>query len=106
MENGDPLFYLHTDCQVDATEGVYDLWLQNTTINYVGALHAGSAVQPDQSAVIYVYETSGIQTIESEKILGAVYNLQGQLVRPVGKSLSGLPSGVYIVNGKKILIAK
>lgn len=44
--------------------------------------------------------TTGIQTVDTTTATTGVYNLQG--VR-VGSSLSTLPAGVYIVNGKKIL---
>lgn len=35
---------------------------------------------------------------------GDVYNLQGQMVCKAGQSRESLPQGVYVVNGKKILI--
>ena len=51
-------------------------------------------------------ETTGIANIfqdeqKIEKFTQGVYNLNGQLVSE-GKSLQGLPSGIYIVNGKKV----
>jgi hypothetical protein len=54
-------------------------------------------------------QTTGIISIEDvinsntdSQIEGYVYNLQGQLVST--GSLNGLPNGVYVVNGKKIVI--
>lgn len=44
--------------------------------------------------------TTGIQYVDTTTATTGVYNLQG--VR-VGSSLSTLPAGVYIVNGKKII---
>lgn len=105
-ENADLLFSLYTDCRPDTEEGIYELRLQNTAINYVSSLHSGSAVQPAQSVYVYVSEASGIQTVAVDKKLGAIYSLQGQQVRTSGASPSGLPAGVYIINGKKVLISK
>lgn len=47
--------------------------------------------------------STGINQVESlkEALRGKVYNLNGQLV---GTSTEGLAKGVYIVNGKKVII--
>ena len=48
--------------------------------------------------------TTGIENIENKQTRMAdnkVYNLQGQLVKDNATDLSGLPGGMYIVNGKK-----
>lgn len=51
----------------------------------------------------FSYTTTGISQVEGiKKVLqGKVYNLQGQCV---GSSLQGLSKGVYIINGKKVII--
>ena len=51
----------------------------------------------------FTYQTTGISQIEGIKqaLQGKVYNLQGQCV---GSSLQGLSKGVYIINGKKVII--
>lgn len=51
----------------------------------------------------FTYQTTGISQVESIKqaLQGKVYNLQGQCV---GSSLQGLSKGVYIINGKKVII--
>ena len=41
---------------------------------------------------------------ESSKNNGVVYNLSGQAVRENNASLEGLSKGVYVVNGKKIVV--
>ena len=41
---------------------------------------------------------------ESSKNKGVVYNLSGQAVRENNASLEGLSKGVYVVNGKKIVV--
>ena len=51
----------------------------------------------------FTYQTTGISQVENIKkaLRGKVYNLQGQYV---GSSLQGLSKGVYIINGKKVII--
>ena len=51
----------------------------------------------------FSYTTTGISQVEGIKkaLRGKVYNLQGQFV---GSSLQGLSKGVYIINGKKVII--
>ena len=51
----------------------------------------------------FSYTTTGISQVEGIKkaLQGKVYNLQGQCV---GFSLQGLSKGVYIINGKKVII--
>ena len=51
----------------------------------------------------FSYTTTGISQVEGIKkaLQGKVYNLQGQFV---GSSLQGLSKGVYIINGKKVII--
>lgn len=46
-------------------------------------------------------EESGVGTLDMETENGQIWNLLGQ---PCGTSVSGLPSGIYVVNGKKILV--
>ena len=50
--------------------------------------------------------TNGIDTIDADvkTIGGNVYNLNGQLVRRNAASLDGLAHGVYVVNGKKVVV--
>lgn len=61
--------------------------------------------QADMSLVTlsFTYQTAGISQVEDIKkaLRGKVYNLQGQYV---GSSLQGLSKGVYIINGKKVII--
>lgn len=61
--------------------------------------------QADMSLVTlsFTYQTTGISQIEDIKkaLQGKVYNLQGQYV---GKSPKGLSKGVYMINGKKVII--
>ena len=64
-----------------------------------------SSDQADMSLVTlsFSYTTTGISQVKGIKkaLQGKVYNLQGQFV---GSSLQGLSKGVYIINGKKVII--
>ena len=65
-----------------------------------------SSDQADMSLVTLSFSystTTGISQVEGIKkaLQGKVYNLQGQCV---GSSLQGLSKGVYIINGKKVII--
>lgn len=61
--------------------------------------------QADMSLVTlsFTYQTTGISQVEGIKqaLQGKVYNLQGQYV---GSSLQGLSKGVFMINGKKVII--
>ena len=50
-------------------------------------------------------ETSGVNTIGAavENVIEGIYNLQGV---KVNKDLNGLSNGIYIINGKKVMIRK
>lgn len=54
-------------------------------------------------AFTYDNTPTGINQVETvkEALQGKVYNLNGQLV---GTSTDGLAKGIYIVNGKKVII--
>lgn len=51
-------------------------------------------------------EATGIRQATTEEIgrLFDIYSINGQLVKRNGSSTIGLPAGVYIVNGKKVVI--
>ena len=60
----------------------------------------------DMSLVAFSFtygETAGVHHVENAKKTwnGKIYNLNGQLV---GTSTEGLPKGVYVINGQKVII--
>lgn len=61
------------------------------------------------SMVIYGYKVTmggtGIDLIQYDKPVD-VYNIQGQKVRSNVISLESLPKGVYIINGRKVVVKK
>ena len=74
----------------------------NVTLSYAD----NSSETKDMSLVSLSFSydsTTGINKIEEVKksLQGKVFNLNGQLV---GNSLEGLSKGIYIVNGKKVII--
>lgn len=74
----------------------------NVTLSYAD----NSSETKDMSLVSLSFSydsTTGINMIEEVKksLQGKVFNLNGQLV---GNSLEGLSKGIYIVNGKKVII--
>lgn len=58
----------------------------------------------DISQLVYGDEGFGENHSKVEKFANGIYTLQGQLVRSDNYSLHNLPSGIYIVNGKKVVV--
>ena len=76
--------------------------IQNKTDNsYI--LPTSGSTSETKFAVIGFDEATGITNIEGNAGLetGKVYNLQGVVV---GDSVEGLPKGVYIMNGRKVIV--
>ncbi len=100
----DTLLYLTVSSHGKFPEAVYDLLLENISLSYIHESLSGVASQPTQTSGIHLYDISGIQEFQIQDKMGAVYNLHGQQVRGVGEGTAGLPAGIYIENGRKILI--
>ena len=58
------------------------------------------------SNVSVVLGNDGISTIEADAATGNVYNTQGVMVLKAAdaQSVNSLPAGIYIMNGKKIVV--
>ena len=75
--------------------------------NVILSYSDGTSAESDMAFVklAFSYETTptGINQVENVKqsLQGKVFNLNGQFV---GTSTEGLAKGVYIVNGKKVII--
>lgn len=70
----------------------------NKTISYL----FNDGVNPVlKMTVVYSYNTSAVEDVHTTMPQGAVYNLLGQ--RMPNQSLSELPKGIYIINGKKYI---
>ena len=75
--------------------GVYDITVsgaeaQNYEISYV-------------NGKLTITQSDGIKIVSLEQPVD-VYNIQGQKVRSNVTSFEGLPKGVYIINGRKVVI--
>ena len=59
------------------------------------------------SVLLYGYKVTpggtGIREISADSPVD-VYNMQGNKVRSKATTLSGLPKGIYIVNGRKVIV--
>ena len=80
------------------------------TLGFKGTNSASSYWTIFSNIRLYYYglqiPTTGIIDIKAEESVHhqGVYTLSGQLVRKNSDSLIGLPSGIYIVDGKKIVV--
>lgn len=77
--------------EVSATENVFNITVNDAT-----------------TAIEIAGSSSGIENIENNCINSDIYNLQGIVVRKNATSndVNELPAGLYIINGKKVLIRK
>jgi len=77
-------------------------WLQVLNQN------AAKQISFSINGIVDENDVTAIENIKSDLLQGGiqsdVYNLGGQLVRANATSLEGLSKGVYIVNGKKIVV--
>ena len=85
----------------DSPEGEYVLTIsggeaQNYKFKYISGklIISGVAEKPTGIDVITI----------SENVPRDIYNVHGQLVRRAATSVAGLPAGVYIIDGKKIVV--
>ena len=90
----------HSDKRVRGLRG-FSCWFkpvngksQNASFTLDGVTQSGTTALDDIFA-------DGEQTVS--RFANGVYNLNGQLVKQ-GNSTAGLPSGMYIVNGKKCIV--
>jgi len=83
----------------DATElsepGTYDIVVsggeaKNYTFKYV-------------NGVLTVIPSSGVEALFMDKVFD-IYTVQGTKVRTNVRTLEGLPAGIYVVNGRKVLV--
>ncbi len=93
----------------------FDLEEESNVYIYAGIRDASQAkgirkANEESENVLRLYgvqvekESTGIEEIPSVKESFDVFNLSGQKVRSQAKDLNGLPAGVYIVGGKKVVV--
>ena len=100
-ESAEDVFRVLPTCQTEATQkspkGIYDITVDGAEAeNYSFIYVAGH---------LSITNSSGVLTIKSDgKAPGDIYTLLGVKVRCKHESIEGLPVGVYVTNGRKILI--
>ena len=100
-ESAEDVFSVLPTCQTEATQkspkGIYDITVDGAEAeNYSFIYVAGH---------LSITNSSGVLTIKSDgKAPGDIYTLLGVKVRCKHESIEGLPVGVYVTNGRKILI--
>ena len=100
-----------------AKNGTVKLWTgANTTLSGTNAYMTGSSTTATLNMAKAAFDNlnpesmdgnvTGIDFIESDdtSVDGNIYNVNGQLVRKDAKNTNGLSKGIYIVNGKKVII--
>lgn len=78
---------------------------KGSTLKATRAYFTKSGDQPAMININLDGNATGIENIEQNQAdIYDVYNLQGQLIRKNATSLNGLAKGIYIVNGKKVMV--
>lgn len=78
---------------------------ESSTLKATRAYFTKSGDQPAMININLDGNATGIENIEQNQAdIYDVYNLQGQLIRKNATSLNGLAKGIYIVNGKKVMV--
>ena len=82
----------------------WEVTTDGTSMNYQGAKLEFDMPQCKKLAISAVFDATGISTISTTANNAQdVYDLNGRKVRSGSTSLEGLPRGVYIVGGKKVI---
>ena len=90
----------HSDKRVRGLRG-FSCWFKPAEGSKKNASFTLDGVTQSGTTALDDIFTDGEQTVS--RFAQGVYNLNGQLVKK-GNSTAGLPSGVYIVNGKKCIV--
>lgn len=77
---------------------------EHSTLGATRAYFTKSGDQPAQIRLNLDGNTTAIDEVEQAGTTFTVYTLQGVLVREQATTLNGLPNGIYIVNGKKVIV--
>jgi len=83
----------------DVTKGSYNVFLSNVVLSID---EIGYTVQ-DRQSVVKVSDTTGLNLNEANQSFD-VYSLTGQKIRSDVKTIEDMPKGIYIINGKTVII--
>ena len=100
-DNDLPVFTFTIRAVSNMAEGSYSIMLSNVELSY------GQSINPDDREVVLIIGNSSISTdintVDKHNTSYDVYNMNGQMIRK-GSDNSNLPRGIYIVNGKKVVV--
>ena len=83
----------------------WEVTADGTSNNYQGARLEFDMPQCNKLAIKALFDTTGISIIPTSDTKSQdVYDLNGRKVRSGSTSLEGLPRGIYIVGGKKVVV--
>ena len=83
----------------------WEVTADGTSNNYQGARLEFDMPQCNKLAIKALFDTTGISIIPTSDTKSQdVYDLNGRKVRSGSMSLDGLPRGIYIVGGKKVVV--
>lgn len=83
----------------------WEVTADGTSNNYQGARLELDMPQCNKLAIKALFDTTGISIIPTSDTKSQdVYDLNGRKVRSGSTSLDGLPRGIYIVGGKKVVV--
>ena len=83
----------------------WEVTADGTSNNYQGARLEFDMPQCNKLAIKALFDTTGISIIPTSDTKSQdVYDLNGRKVRSGSTSLDGLPRGIYIVGGKKVVV--
>lgn len=83
----------------------WEVTADGTSNNYQGARLEFDMPQCNKLAIKALFDTTGISIIPTSDTKSQdVYDLNGRKVRSGSMSLEGLPRGIYIVGGKKVVV--
>lgn len=100
-DNDLPVFTFTIRAVSNMAEGSYSIMLSNVELSY------GQSINPDDRETVLIIGNSSISTdinaVDMHNTSYDVYNMNGQMIRK-GSDNSNLPRGIYIVNGKKVVV--
>lgn len=100
-ENSGAILNLTVTAASDMAYGVYDGSLKNIVL----VPSDGVKTTIDESAFSVTLGSTGINQVLLDSVAD-VYDLQGNKVRSNATDLNGLPNGIFIINGKKVVVRK
>ena len=96
-------FNNYTQKSIEAVQSAQQLAVQNSH-QQMEQVHLLLALLQQEGGLTDIGEiTFEPQNESMERFANGIYNMNGQLVK-AGTSMAGMPKGIYIVNGKKVVV--